>query len=123
MFVLKDVEMLEVTNNPTVLPRIGMLPSGFIPVKPEEQDVQITTEMVTGRIFINERNEKVCFGMSKEVEKMLGMSFDTIDSLSKNVDIGNDIIKTLRTELLKFKNMSFCKRVKMVFNKPKLSCV
>ena len=123
MFVLKNVELIEVTDNPSYIDHCEPKYPPLYAVKPEEAYQTITKEMIEGRIFINERNERICFGISKEAEKMIGMSFDTIDSLSKQIEIDEDIIKTVKTELMKFKNMSFGKRFKMLFSKPKLSCV
>ena len=54
---------------------------------------------------------------------MIGMSFDTIDHLSKEVDAGRKSVETLRNELYKFKNMTLIDRVKAVFKKPRISCI
>jgi len=123
LFILKNIELIEITDDPYCNNTLEHYEFLLHPVKPEDAAFKVTREMVEGRVFINERNEKICFGMSKQAEKMLGMSFDTIDTLSKQVDMGNEIIDTLRAELYKVKNMSLIDRIISVFKKYKITCI
>ena len=117
MFVLKNVDLIEVTNNPLYIDHY--VTPELLPylMKPRDTYSIITREEITGRRFVNNRNEIICFGMSKQAEKTLGVSLDAIDALSKQIDQKNEIIDTLQAKLYKFKNMTTLDKIFAIFKK------
>ena len=67
MFVMRHIDMIEVTDNPSYIDKVEPRFPPLFPTKPEDYYQIITREMVQGRIFLNERNERICFGMSEQV--------------------------------------------------------
>lgn len=102
-------------NDPfaNVLPIEGTYPVEYAEVKREH---------VNGKIFINNRHEEICIGMSKQVQDLIGLPFEVYDnmnkeikSLSGNYNYVNKLYKKLDIELEKYKKLTFFKRLKFLF--------
>ena len=117
MFILSDIKMIEVSDNPYYITHSSNPNICYNTVNPTDIKITLTREMVEGRIFRNNRGENVCFGLSKEAGKMIGISFDTIDILTEKLSYTEEKVRRLENKLLEYKNMNLRKRLKILFTK------
>ena len=119
MFVIRDIDIIEVSDIISYINFYEFKDTPFHPVKPEEHEIKITREMVVGKVFKNERNERICIGMTSQVQKTLGISFEAIDNMQKQIDIQNKTINKLQEKVYKFENMTLIERIIAIFKKYK----
>lgn len=77
--------------------------------------VEITTELITGRRFVNANGEEVCVGMSKQVQKYIGLPFEVYENLQNNIKYERKQTKIQRYKLDRVKSMTFWHRIKYAF--------
>ncbi|MCK9542958.1 MAG: hypothetical protein M0R03_13105 [Novosphingobium sp.] len=84
--------------------------------------IDVKMEHITGKFFINERDEEVCLGFAKHVQDILGLPFEAFDNMNKKAQKDAKLISSLRKlrnkeydELNKYKKMSFWNRLKFLF--------
>lgn len=51
-----------------------------------EKDLNIETEIVKGKRFVNNSGDELCIGMKKDVQKLIGLPFSVYDDLRKESD-------------------------------------
>ena len=51
------------------------------------ENIEIKTEMVKGKIFVNRNGKKFCIGMSEQVQNAIGLPFEVFESQQRAVDI------------------------------------
>ncbi len=116
MVCVKSIELVEVDRNRI---EFGSFPpldvrshtGGILPVK----DIDITREMIKGRVFRNSLGRKVCIGMRKEVQDALGLPFEAFDGLRDQVEQKNLIVNDLLEQINVIKNMGFWGRFRCLF--------
>jgi len=122
MYVLKSIDLIKVTDELTYqIPRCNE--GNFYLVNPSQMTETITPEMVQGRRFFW-RGKTYCFGMSKQVEELLDLSFKSFDILQTELDTSQEKIKILEQKLGnlnkridEYKSLSFWQRLKFLFKK------
>tara|TARA_R110001599_G_scaffold101758_2_gene260055 strand:- start:1523 stop:1927 length:405 start_codon:yes stop_codon:yes gene_type:complete len=85
MKLIKSVEVIEVSNNPYDIihpPQSSMYAYNR---DAESQAMKLYREVVRGQHFINDKGEDVVIGMCEEVQKLIGLPFDSYDALSKEI--------------------------------------
>ena len=94
--------------------------SGSDPV----EHVEVTREMIRGRTFINERGERLCIGMSKQVQDSIGLPFRAFENMSQRIEMDAITISQLRgrsamyqKRIDTFKMAGIIKRLKYLFTK------
>jgi len=97
MLVITDIKVANVDRDSVMIAKYRNLPS-FAEVLNAETEgrVEITEEMVRGRVFRNVRGEEVCIGMSTLVQEALGMPADCFDLMQRELDTQSRTIAELR---------------------------
>ena len=117
MFVVRNIDIVEVSDIISYINFYEFQDTPFHPVKPEEHEIKITREMVVGKVFKNERNERICIGMTSQVQKTLGISFEAIDNMRKQIDLQNETINKLQEKIYNLENMTLIEKIIVIFKK------
>lgn len=84
-----------------------------------DKEIETTIELIRGKHFINNREQVVCIGMSKQVQDAIGLPFEAFDSLQETLEISNKNYSDKVTELSKLQNSindaPFLSRLKYLF--------
>jgi len=78
----------------------------------EHPQMQIHTEMIKGRRFVNAKGKQICIGMSKEVQELIGLPFEVFENLQKDIENERALNKSLNESLLEHEQMGFIDRMK-----------
>ena len=123
------ITKIEVVNVPEDKLDLYYFDSPFANVLPIEgtdpiEYTEVKVEHIKGRVFINNRHEEICIGMSKQVQDLIGLPFYVYEKMSRenesllsNYNYVNKLYKKVDTELDKYKKLTFFKRLKFLFTK------
>jgi len=110
MICITDIKIVEVSKNEVAILQTEGLPNKllkYVCLATPPEKVEVTQEMIRGREFINADGERICIGMSKKVQDVLGLPFKTFESMNKEL-----MDKRAAVSLLKEKTMVFQNEVK-----------
>lgn len=86
MIVIKEIKVVNVDRNIAEFaiadhkPFVWLEKPGLIP-----ESIEVTREMVRGRIFVNTRGQRLCIGMTREVQEAIGLPFEIFDSMDQKI--------------------------------------
>lgn len=115
MTVLKNFELIKVTDNPYKIKYIGKPMCAFHADDPKDAQFEIKEEMINGRLFKRPNGETFCFGISKEIEEILGLCFDHQDWLIEDNERLRFDYNNLFGTINKIYNMTFWQKLKFLF--------
>jgi len=91
MLCITDIKVHEVNDNAQMVCQIRHFDKlKFFDYKDfdfDEMGVPVVKEWIKGEIFINERHEQVCIGMSKKVQQSIGLPFEVYGNMQNNFKI------------------------------------
>lgn len=91
MKVIKSIEVLEVDRQEVAV-RSWDPNQPMVEVKsnleelPYMEEARVIEELVQGRIFVNESGDRVCIGMTGEVQDVLGLPFGAYENMASTID-------------------------------------
>jgi hypothetical protein len=125
MLIVKNIEVLQVPNDKhKIFEAISSFKRGISSngCLPPEQLVDIKEEMITGRIFVNNRGERFCIGVSEQVQEAIGLPFEAFENINRRIETDTLTISKLKTknavyqnQIDKYKNMNFWQKLKWLF--------
>ncbi|MDY6969337.1 MAG: hypothetical protein SVR08_11895 [Spirochaetota bacterium] len=86
--------------------------------------IEVKEELVYGKEFINANGERVCIGMSKKVQDLIGLPFEAFDNMTRELDKKHITISRLishnvacQKRLSVFATAGLFERLKYLFTK------
>lgn len=136
MILIKSVEFKEVEGDFTELITWEGFHRGKLPPNAKAEKLAQYKEIVYGTRFINERGQDVCIGTSLEVQKTIGLCFETFHNQIRKIHkqlqrimAQKKLIEKLQNkneEYLnnynKIANMNFIQRLRFLFTKGENKC-
>lgn len=122
MILIKNIEIVEVPGSQIEI--INQREKRLIMKRlhletPIIKDFNLTKEMVYGRRYRTVDNREIVIGMSKHVQKTIGLTYEAFDNLRNDLERQIDIlINTTHVHKeykAKIKNMNFRNRLKALF--------
>jgi hypothetical protein len=126
MILIKDIEVVVVPNNYvyTMYEKMGNPSISYGERDYLEKELKITKELIRGERFVNTRGETVYIGMTKQVQDTIGLSFQTLNNLTKfnrelQRDLNNTIAdkKKVEEKIKKINSYGFLTKLKYLFTK------
>ena len=131
MITITKVETIQSKGIIPGLSRVGTLNTPNINFTEQQSPIPrptIRDEVIRGEIYINNRGEEVCIGVSKEVQDILGFPLRKFDSmrseikrlenhyakLRTNYDKAENALLKTQWELNMLKSLTFWKRIRFV---------
>lgn len=125
MICISEIKVVKADRDFLYLSKIDNVPP-FAEVigSPLHEYAEVKTEMVTGKVFVNNNGERICIGMTKQVQDLIGLPFSAFDNMAKRIDEDNATIRNLnvsvsqyKSEIDKYKTARFIDRLKYLFTK------
>ena len=79
------------------------------------RELNVVTELVKGRKFVNSRGQKVCIGMTSEVQQLVGLPFEAFDRMEKEVRELTLQRNRIYARLNRIEVLTFWRRLKFLF--------
>jgi hypothetical protein len=126
MICITDVHFITVPNRDRVYELFEKSPFPTITFFNSENEFvkteSLKVEYIDGIDFINNNGEKICLGMKKSVQEILGLPFEVFKKQREEIEINLITISQLRNrnvlyqkELKSYKEANFLKRLKYLF--------
>lgn len=83
----------------------------------DDKEMTIETEIVRGSQFVNSRGERICLGIKKDVQDLLGLPFESFFDMNFTINRQRNEIDELKNVIQTVRKMSFWKRLKFLLTK------
>lgn len=114
MKLITNVEVIERDDDREL--RIQKLCNPGLFFSPEHcaEEMKIETEIVRGRMFVNSRGERVCIGIKKNVQDLIGLPFEAFEAQQALIAREQRRVFNLENEIKGIKALKFWKRLKFL---------
>ena len=125
MICITEIKTVDVDRNFIQITRMENIPAVAPIVGSDQEDyAEVKIEMVHGREFINQNGQRVCIGMTQQVQDLIGLPFDAFNNMEKELESNYVTISQLHSRSTmyqkkteEYEQASFFKRLQYLFVK------
>ena len=118
MLCITEIKVVEANRDLIEIAHMRGIPffSELLGSDPVER-VAVEREVVHGREFVNSRGERVCIGLSRQVQELIGLPFEVFDDLSNELRDERIANIELHSRVVDYEYAGFWTRLRYAFTK------